>query len=164
MFSSRTRHTSPRYLSIAKTLLRGQTLTQSSDNPRKSVQSLFQTRTKRTASSSENARKEAVSRAISNSKNKKASGEEELFVDNIFGMRPVDYTVIPPIPKSPPPPPPKPGLRKFIFPASIAVALGAFGYFYLNNKNDNFEYWSAMQRGEALQMDDDDDEEEEDDK
>mmetsp|Transcript_11136 Transcript_11136/g.22677 ORF Transcript_11136/g.22677 Transcript_11136/m.22677 type:complete len:165 (+) Transcript_11136:186-680(+) len=163
MFLSRSRHISPRLRPASKTLLHCETINHSSKNPRKSSQAVLQTRMKQTASSSENARKEAISRAISNSRNKKSATDEELFVDNIFGMRPVDYTVIPPIPKSPPPPPPKPGMRKYIFPASLAVALGTFGYFYLNNKNDNFEYWSAMQRGEALQMDDDDDDDEEND-
>lgn len=33
------------------------------------------------------------------------------------------------------------------------------GYFYVNNKNDNYAYWEAMQTGEAVEMGDDDDDE-----
>eukprot|EP00986_Skeletonema_menzelii_P017452 scaffold19482_cov153-Skeletonema_menzelii.AAC.16 len=88
--------------------------------------------------------------------------------DNIFGMRPIDYSIVPPIRASPPPPPSKPGLQKYIAPASMIIMFATVGYFYVNNKNDNFEYWAAMQSGEALQMGDDDDdyedEEEEEDK
>ena len=76
--------------------------------------------------------------------------------DNIFGMRPIDYSIVPPIRASPPPPPSKPGLQKYIAPASMIIMFATVGYFYVNNKNDNFEYWAAMQSGEALQMDDDD--------
>lgn len=38
----------------------------------------------------------------------------------------------------------------------MIIMFATVGYFYVNNKNDNFEYWAAMQSGEALQMDDDD--------
>ncbi|KAL3770886.1 hypothetical protein ACHAW5_003974 [Stephanodiscus triporus] len=53
--------------------------------------------------------------------------------------------------------------------ATLGLAAISVGYFYVNNKNDNYEYWRAMQSGEALRIDDDDDddyddeEEEEDD-
>jgi len=79
--------------------------------------------------------------------------------DNIFGMRPIDYSIVPPIRASPPPPPSKPGLQKYIAPASMVIMFATVGYFYVNNKNDNFEYWAAMQTGAALQMDDEDDDE-----
>ena len=84
--------------------------------------------------------------------------------DNIFGMRPIDYTILPPICHSPPPPPPRPGMRKHIFPLSLLVFGGITAYFYVNNKNDNLEFWMAMQNGEAIDVgeDDEDDENEED--
>lgn len=107
--------------------------------------------------------KKAISRAIE--KNKQTPEPElEVPADNIFGMRPIDYTILPPICHSPPPPPPRPGMRKYIFPLSLVVFAGIFGYFYVNNKNDNLEFWMAMQNGEAIDVgndeDDDDDEDE----
>ena len=82
----------------------------------------------------------------------------------IFGLRPVDHTVVPPIRTAPPPPPPKPGVQNFIFPFTVAVSLGIFGYFYMNNKNDAYDYWEAMQTGGSLPgtFDDDDDDDDDD--
>lgn len=74
-------------------------------------------------------------------------------------MRPIDYTILPPIHASPPPPPPRPGLGKYIFPISVVIFAGIVGYFYVNNKNDNLEFWSAMEKGEAIDVDVDDDDE-----
>lgn len=71
-------------------------------------------------------------------------------------MRPVDYSVPPPIPISPPAPPAKPGLRGYYWQLVLALSVGTTAYFYLNNKNDNYAYWEAMQSGEALDMDDED--------
>eukprot|EP00557_Chaetoceros_sp_GSL56_P007405 CAMPEP_0176493828 /NCGR_PEP_ID=MMETSP0200_2-20121128/9752_1 /TAXON_ID=947934 /ORGANISM="Chaetoceros sp., Strain GSL56" /LENGTH=148 /DNA_ID=CAMNT_0017891507 /DNA_START=17 /DNA_END=463 /DNA_ORIENTATION=- len=83
----------------------------------------------------------------------------------IFGLRPVDFTIIPPLYKSPPPPPPKPGLQKYLFPFTVALSAGIAIYFYLNNSNDSKEYWEAMQTGGVLPgtYDDDDDDDDEDD-
>lgn len=64
-------------------------------------------------------------------------------------MRPIDYTVLPPIPRSPPPPPPRPGMKKYVFPLSVLVTAGVVAYFYVNNQNDNLEFWQAMQEGRA---------------
>lgn len=78
----------------------------------------------------------------------------------IFGLRPVDYTVVvPKIFHSPPPPPPKPGFQKYLFPTSILATLGITAYFYFNNENDSKDYWETMQTGGALPgtYDDDDD-------
>ena len=94
--------------------------------------------------------------AISNNKTTSTTTNTATVGDNIFGMRPIDYSIVPPIRASPPPPPSKPGLQKYIAPASMIIMFATVGYFYVNNKNDNFEYWAAMQSGEALQMDDDD--------
>lgn len=78
---------------------------------------------------------------------------------NIFGLKPVDYTIVPPLRMAPPPPPPKPGIQKYLFPTTVATSLGIFGYFYFNNKNDAYDYWEAMQTGGSLPgtYDDDDD-------
>ena len=100
--------------------------------------------------------------ASSSSSGAAAAGDATAAVDNIFGMRPIDYSILPPIRASPPPPPSKPGLQKYIAPASMVFMFATVAYFYVNNKNDNFEYWAAMQSGSALQMDDDDDEDDED--
>ena len=75
----------------------------------------------------------------------------------IFGLRPIDYSIVPPIRYSPAPPPPKPGFQKYLFPLTLAFTAATVAYFYVNNKNDNYAYWEAMQSGEALQMDEDDD-------
>ena len=40
---------------------------------------------------------------------------------------------------------------------------GITGYFYVNNKNDNLEFWMAMQNGEAIDVGDDDDDDDEND-
>ena len=81
----------------------------------------------------------------------------------IFGLKPVDYTILPPIYGSPPPPPPKPGFQKYLFPASIVFTLGITAYFYFNNDNDSKDYWEAMQTGGVLPgtFDDDDDDDDE---
>jgi hypothetical protein len=109
---------------------------------------------KRAASSSSNAEKKAaISRAIlsnnSHNNQQSASSATVPIADNIFGMRPIDYTVLPPIPRSPPPPPPRPGMKKYIFPLSVVFTAGVVGYFYVNNQNDNLEFWQAMQEGRA---------------
>mmetsp|Transcript_21015 Transcript_21015/g.32933 ORF Transcript_21015/g.32933 Transcript_21015/m.32933 type:complete len:168 (-) Transcript_21015:277-780(-) len=113
----------------------------------------LQHRHKRSTSITKEARQ-----AISNNKtnnNSTTSATAEAVGDNIFGMRPIDYSILPPIRASPPPPPSKPGLQKYIAPASMVIMFATVGYFYVNNKNDNFEYWAAMQSGEALQMEED---------
>ena len=46
---------------------------------------------------------------------------------------------------------------------TVLFTAGTVTYFYINNNNDNYEYWKAMQSGEALQMDDEDDGDYEDD-
>jgi len=125
---------------------------------------LTQTRTKHTASTGKD-RRSTISRALKNNDTHTSDGSNKPAIDNLFGMRPIDYSILPPIVRSPPPPPAKPGLRKYLFPISLFFTLSVTGYFYLNNKNDNFEFWNAMQKGEALPSDedegDDDDEEEE---
>jgi hypothetical protein len=60
----------------------------------------------------------------------------------VFGMRPPDYDVLPPIRPSPPPPPAKPGfLRRYLWVLTMIASAASVGYFYVNNKNDNYEYW-----------------------
>ena len=133
---------------------------------------LVQTRTKsKRSAASRNDKKAAISRAIasnranSSANNNSVSGQFDASTELVYGMRPVDYSVLPPIRHSPPPPPVRPGFQKYLWPAVLLFTASTVGYFYVNNKNDNYEYWRAMQSGEALQMDDDgeyDDEEEED--
>ncbi|GFH53692.1 hypothetical protein CTEN210_10168 [Chaetoceros tenuissimus] len=84
----------------------------------------------------------------------------------LFGLKPVDFTVVPPIRYGAPPPPPKPGMQKYIFPITLIFAGGLVAYFYFNNENDSKEYWEAMQTGGVLPGtydDEDDDDEYEDD-
>lgn len=103
-------------------------------------------RMKRTSASKKN---------LSNALKKQAPESNEV----VFGLKPVDFTIVPPIRFSPPAPPPKPGLQKYLFPASILVTLGITAYFYFNNENDSKDYWETMQTGGALPgtYDDDDD-------
>ena len=83
----------------------------------------------------------------------------------LFGLKPVDFNVVPRIYRGAPPPPPKPGLQKYLFPFTIAVTLGLTAYFYFNNENDSKDYWMAMQTGGVLPgtYDDDDDDDDDDD-
>lgn len=127
-------------------------------------QILIQTRTKQSASAAANNKKKAISREInqnakSNSTIAEGGGSE---IDAIFGLRPIDYSIRPPIQYSPPPPPAKPGFQKYLFPLTLLFTAGTVTYFYINNNNDNYEYWKAMQSGEALQMDDEEDDYEDD--
>lgn len=69
----------------------------------------------------------------------------------------IDYTHPPPIRKTPPPPPPRPGKRRMLLPITLMITLGTIGYFYLNNQNDNYAYWEAMQSGGTFIDDDEDD-------
>ena len=113
------------------------------DKPKRcTIPTLVQYRSKRSASASDNNRKAAISRSIaSNNQNTKSSVSDQQQVECIFGLRPIDYSIVPPIPKSPPPPPAKPGLQKYLFPFTLAFTAATVGYFYMNNKNDNYEYW-----------------------
>ena len=80
----------------------------------------------------------------------------------MFGLRPVNYKTAPApeICISPPPPPPKPGLAKYTFPISAFLTVAITAYFYVNNQNDSFAYWEAMQTGGVMPDDEDDDEDE----
>ena len=69
---------------------------------------------------------------------------------HLFGMKPVDFSITPPIYKSPPPPPPRPGMQKYIFPISTLTTAAITAYFYFNNKNDSYVYWETMQTGGVL--------------
>jgi len=80
----------------------------------------------------------------------------------------VDYSIPPPIIPSPPAPPLQKGLRRWAFPATVLVTLFTCVYIYKNNKNDNYEFWDAMQSGKDLPLevfedDEDEDDEDEDD-
>lgn len=108
-----------------------------------------------------NVKSNSISRTLQAQK-KKATSREPL-----FGLRPVDVSILPPLYRPPPPPPPKPGFGRAVFPLSILTVVGTVGYFYFNNQNDSYEYWEAMQTGGVLpgtyDDDDDDDDEFEDD-
>ena len=130
-------------------------------NKQRQTQMLIQTRSKRSAAAGKK-NKKAISRAItSNQRSAKSSttgsSTEGEMVEAIFGLRPIDYSVVPPIRYSPAPPPPKPGFQKYLFPLTLAFTAATVVYFYVNNKNDNYAYWEAMQSGVALQLDEDDD-------
>ena len=129
---------------------------------------LVQTRTKRSSSASKkNEKKIAIAsalRANNEAASRSSSGggavaDADGPIALVYGLHPVNYAAPPPIRKSPPPPPPKPGLQKHLWPFTLLFTGATVGYFYMNNKNDNFAYWEAMQSGEALRMDDDDDDE-----
>jgi len=105
----------------------------------------------------------AANQASNSSSSSSSSGAAAPAVEElVFGMRPVDYSILPPISYSPPAPPSKPGLQKYLWYVTLLFGGATVGYFYLNNQNDNYEYWEAMQSGEAIAFggDDDDDDEE----
>jgi hypothetical protein len=77
--------------------------------------------------------------------------------EHLYGMKPVDFTTVPPIYRSPPPPPPRPGVQKYLFPITTITFAAVTAYFYFNNKNDSYTYWEAMQTGGVLAGTDDDD-------
>jgi hypothetical protein len=87
--------------------------------------------------------------------------------EHLYGMKPVDFTVVPSVSRSPPPPPPKPGFQKYFFPLTLLITGGITAYFYFNNENDSKDYWVAMQTGGVLpgtyDVDDDDDDDDDDD-
>eukprot|EP00566_Odontella_aurita_P026301 CAMPEP_0113575796 /NCGR_PEP_ID=MMETSP0015_2-20120614/27905_1 /TAXON_ID=2838 /ORGANISM="Odontella" /LENGTH=185 /DNA_ID=CAMNT_0000479091 /DNA_START=138 /DNA_END=695 /DNA_ORIENTATION=+ /assembly_acc=CAM_ASM_000160 len=129
------------------------------------LHSHLQFRGKRTAAAAR--KKNAIRKAVSSSASRGgggggAGGEGLINAEGQFpyGLRPVDYSIPPPIYRAPPPPPSKPGMRKYIFPASLAVTFAVTAYFYVNNKNDAYEYWEAMQTGAVPLFDDDDDDDE----
>mmetsp|Transcript_5496 Transcript_5496/g.7212 ORF Transcript_5496/g.7212 Transcript_5496/m.7212 type:complete len:164 (+) Transcript_5496:43-534(+) len=82
------------------------------------------------------------------------------------GLKPVNYSsggVVPPIAQSPPPPPPRVGATKFAPLVVLTIFLGTSMYVYMNNKNDSYEYWRAMQTGQMVIADDDDDDDDDED-
>ena len=107
-------------------------------------------------------KKPSLSKSIQSLKNKSASAGSPN--QALFGLRPVDFTIVPPLYRQPPPPPPKTSQR-LIFPLTVVMFAGITGYFYFNNKNDSYEYWEAMQTGGVLPgtYDDDDDDDFDDD-
>mmetsp|Transcript_50541 Transcript_50541/g.107655 ORF Transcript_50541/g.107655 Transcript_50541/m.107655 type:complete len:235 (+) Transcript_50541:112-816(+) len=170
MMAAMPRRASASAVASSRAFLRTDRLIRNSKRPGRP---LVQTRTKRSAATNSNGQKAAISRAIAASKNRQAASNssggggaieagagssEEL--PAVFGMRPVDYSVLPPIRHSPPAPPPKPGPRRLLYPATLMFMAATVGYFYVNNQNDNYAYWEAMQSGVALSMDDDDDDDE----
>jgi len=118
-------------------------------------------RLKQTASSRKD-QSRVISRALKAQGNTNGGGSSSEY---IFGLRPVDFTKVPPLYRPPPPPPPKPGFQRYIFPFSVITLFGVSGFFYLNNKNDAYEYWEAMQTGGVIPgtYDDDDDDDDDDD-
>ena len=108
-----------------------------------------------------NDKSRSISRTLERQKEKAASNQQE----HLFGLRPVDFSILPPLYAPPPPPPPRPGFQRLVFPLTILTVLGTVGYFYFNNQNDSYEYWEAMQTGGVLPgtYDDDDDDDDDDD-
>ena len=99
------------------------------------------------------------------SKTLKAQENQVVGKEHLFGLKPVDITILPPLHRTPPPPPPKKGVQKYLSPMMILTTAGFIAYFYYYNKNDNYQYWEAMQTGGVLpgtydDEDDDDDDEE----
>ena len=105
------------------------------------------------------------SRLISRSLKKAQQNQPSSNGGHLFGLRPVDVSILPPLHRPPPPPPPKPGAQRLVFPLSLLTLIGTTAYFYFNNKNDSYDYWEAMQTGGVLPgtYDEDDDDEDDDD-
>ena len=86
-------------------------------------------------------RQPAVVRIVRTKRRSSSAANRNGDVVGAFGLRPPDYSVLPPIFPSPPPPPAKPGLRRYLWVLTLGFSAASVGYFYVNNKNDNHEYW-----------------------
>lgn len=110
----------PKSLHDASKMVRLQSRTTRNDTSAAHRAQQIRQRTSR-SSDEEKRRRRAISKGI-------RSGDKM----EIFGMRPIDYSVLPPIRYTPPPPP----MRKqtqVLFPATVLLTAGIVGYFYMNN-------------------------------
>lgn len=86
--------------------------------------------------------------------------------DATFGMKPVDYSQTPPIMPSQLAPPPRPGAKaalvRSIWPVTMLMTASLGFFIYLNEEDDNTEFWKTIETGGAILPEDDDDDDEED--
>lgn len=82
--------------------------------------------------------------------------------DATFGIRPVDYTQTPPIMPSPLAPPPRPGAKaaiaRSLWPITLLMTASLGLFIYLNEEDDNTDFWKTIESGGAIVPDDDDEE------
>jgi len=79
--------------------------------------------------------------------------------NNPRGIRYTDANP-PPIIPSPPPPPPRRGIRRYIWPATMAGTIGLFAFIYSLGNDEDDEFWKDVETGRILMDDDDDDDDE----
>lgn len=118
------------------------------------------------SSSSKNDKLQSISRTLKAQNEKMSQHYNNPTVSSnghIFGLKPVDVTILPPLHRPPPPPPPKSGFQRLVFPFTIVASIGIVAYFYFNNQNDAHEYWDAMQTGGVIPGTYDDDDYDDDD-
>ena len=84
--------------------------------------------------------------------------------DPSFGIKPVDYSQTPPIIPSPLAPPPRAGAKaaliRSLWPITLLLTASLGLFIYLNEEDDNTDFWKTIETGGAIVPDGDDDEEE----
>lgn len=87
--------------------------------------------------------------------------------DKTFGIKPVDYSQTPPIMPSPLAPPPRPGAKaaivRSLWPITLLMTASLGLFIYLNEEDDNTDFWKTVETGGAILPEDDDDDEDEED-
>jgi len=69
----------------------------------------------------------------------------------------------PPIIPSPPPPPPRRGIRRYIWPVTMAGTIALFAFIYSLGNDEDDEFWKDVETGRILLDDDDEDDDDEED-
>jgi len=81
--------------------------------------------------------------------------------DGTFGMKPVNYSQTPPIMPSPLAPPPRPGAKaavvRSLWPITLLMTASLGLFIYLNEEEDNTDFWKTIETGGAIVPDEEDD-------
>jgi hypothetical protein len=84
--------------------------------------------------------------------------------DANFGIKPVDYSITPPIIPTPLAPPPRQGTKaafvRMVWPLTLIMTMSLGFYIYMNEEEDNYDFWKSIETGGAIVADDDDDDDE----
>lgn len=84
--------------------------------------------------------------------------------DAMFGIKPVDYSISPPIIPSPLAPPPRKGTKaaflRMVWPLTLIMTASLGFYIYMNEEDDNYDFWKTIESGGAIVAEDDDNDDE----